>query len=166
MNETFEIYLHLKEDQLDIMQLLALILERRARLVGQTWIELTEDPSIEIKTDKDSDDLETVEASQIQIDLNGNVIVKSSVIATVDELIEMKILSMTGYEYFLCKVETEEESIDVGYSVGLEPMYRMIDQFLEESEDELEIKSISIVQQTLEEIIDWSTDSKGENDVQ
>lgn len=166
MNETFKIYLHLNEDQLDIMQLLALILERRARLVGQTWIELTEDPSIEIKTDKDSDDLETVESSQIQIDLNGNVIVKSSVIATVDELIEMKILSMTGYEYFLCKVETEEESIDVGYSVGLEPMYRMIDQFLEESEDELEIKSISIVQQTLEEIIDWSTDSKGENDVQ
>ena len=110
MNETFEIYLHLKEDQLDVMQLLALILERRARLIGQSWIELTESQTIEIKTDKDSDDLESVKSDKLQIDLEKNVIVKSSKIATIDELIEMQILKLTGYEYLLCQVNFQDES--------------------------------------------------------
>lgn len=165
MNETFKIYLHLKEDQLDIMQLLALILERRSRLVGQTWIELAEDQSIEIKTDKDSDDLETVKSDKLTIDLEKNVIVKSSVIATVDELIEMKILNMTGYEYLLCQVNFEDESEDLGYAIGLDSMYQMVENFLEDRDDDKEIQSLSIVQTSLEEIIDWSKDSKGDNDV-
>ena len=108
MNETFKIYLHLKEDQLDIIKMLTLILERRDRLVGQSWIELTEAGSIEIKSDKDSDDLETIEASSLQIDLDQNVIVKSSAIATVQELIETKILNLTNYEYLLCQVNFQD----------------------------------------------------------
>lgn len=163
MNETLEIYLHLKEDQLDVMQLLALILERRARLIGQSWIELTESQTIEIKTDKDSDDLESVKSDKLQIDLEKNVIVKSSKIATVDELIEMQILKLTGYEYLLCQVNFEDESEDLGYAIGLESMYQMIENFLEDRDDDKEIQSLSIVQTSLDEIIDWS---KGDNNAQ
>ena len=163
MNETFKIYLHLKEDQLDIIKMLTLILERRDRLVGQSWIELTEAGSIEIKSDKDSDDLETIEASSLQIDLDQNVIVKSSAIATVQELIEMKILNLTNYEYLLCQVDFQDESEDLGYAIGLDSMYQMIDNFLEDRDEDKEIQSLSIVQTDLDEIIDWS---KGEEDVQ
>ena len=163
MNETFEIYLHLKEDQLDVMQLLALILERRSRLIGQSWIELTESQTIEIKTDKDSDDLESVKSDKLTIDLEKNVIVKSSKIATIDELIEMQILKLTGYEYLLCQVNFEDESDDLGYAIGLDSMYQMIENFLEDRDDDREIQSLSIVQTTLDEIIDWS---KGDDDAQ
>lgn len=163
MNETFKIYLHLKEDQLDIIKMLTLILERRDRLVGQSWIELTESGSIEIKSDKDSDDLETIEASSLQIDLDQNVIVKSSAIATVQELIEMKILNLTNYEYLLCQVNFQDESEDLGYAIGLDSMYQMIDNFLEDRDEDREIQSLSIVQTDLDEIIDWS---KGDEDVQ
>ena len=163
MNETFKIYLHLKEDQLDIMQLLALILERRARLVGQSWIELTESQTIEIKTDKDSDDLESVRSDRLQIDLEKNVIVKSSKIATVEELIEMQILKLTGYEYLLCQVNFNDESEDLGYAIGLDSMYQMIENFLEDRDEDKEIQSLSIVQTSLDEIIDWS---KGDNDAE
>ena len=163
MNETFEIYLHLKEDQLDIIKMLTLILERRDRLVGQSWIELTGAGSIEIKSDKDSDDLETIEASSLQIDLDQNVIVKSSAIATVQELIEMKILNLTNYEYLLCQVNFQDESEDLGYAIGLDSMYQMIDNFLEDRDEDREIQSLSIVQTDLDEIIDWS---KGDEDVQ
>ena len=163
MNETFKIYLHLKEDQLDIIKMLTLILERRDRLVGQSWIELTEAGSIEIKSDKDSDDLETIEASSLQIDLDQNVIVKSSAIATVQELIEMKILDLTNYEYLLCQVNFQDESEDLGYAISLDSMYQMIDNFLEDRDEDLEIQSLSIVQTDLDEIIDWS---KGDEDVQ
>lgn len=163
MNETFKIYLHLKEDQLDIIKMLTLILERRDRLVGQSWIELTEAGSIEIKSDKDSDDLETIEASSLQIDLDQNVIVKSSAIATVQELIEMKILNLTNYEYLLCQVNFQDESEDLGYAIGLDSMYQMIDNFLEDPDEDREIQSLSIVQTDLDEIIDWS---KGDEDVQ
>lgn len=163
MNETFKIYLHLKEDQLDIIKMLTLILERRDRLVGQSWIELTEAGSIEIKSDKDSDDLETIEASSLQIDLDQNVIVKSSAIATVQELIEMKILNLTNYEYLLCQVNFQDESEDLGYAIGLDSMYQMIDNFLEDRDEDREIQSLSIVQTDLDEIIDWS---KGDEDVQ
>lgn len=163
MNETFKIYLHLKEDQLDIIKMLTLILERRDRLVGQSWIELTEAGSIEIKSDKDSDDLETIEASSLQIDLDQNVIVKSSAIATVQELIEMKILNLTNHEYLLCQVNFQDESEDLGYAIGLDSMYQMIDNFLEDRDEDREIQSLSIVQTDLDEIIDWS---KGDEDVQ
>lgn len=163
MNETFKIYLHLKEDQLDIIKMLTLILERRDRLVGQSWIELTEAGSIEIKSDKDSDDLETIEAGSLQIDLDQNVIVKSSAIATVQELIEMKILNLTNYEYLLCQVNFQDESEDLGYAIGLDSMYQMIDNFLEDCDEDREIQSLSIVQTDLDEIIDWS---KGDEDVQ
>lgn len=163
MNETFEIYLHLKEDQLDVMQLLALILERRSRLIGQSWIELTESQTIEIKTDKDSDDLESVKSDKLTIDLEKNVIVKSSKIATIDELIEMQILKLTGYEYLLCQVNFEDESDDLGYAIGLDSMYQMIENFLEDRDDDREIQSLSIVQTTLDEIIDWS---KGDDNAQ
>lgn len=163
MNETFKIYLHLKEDQLDIIKMLTLILERRDRLVGQSWIELAEAGSIEIKSDKDSDDLETIEASSLQIDLDQNVIVKSSAIATVQELIEMKILNLTNYEYLLCQVNFQDESEDLGYAIGLDSMYQMIDNFLEDRDEDREIQSLSIVQTDLDEIIDWS---KGDEDVQ
>lgn len=163
MNETFKIYLHLKEDQLDIIKMLTLILERRDRLVGQSWIELTEAGSIEIKSDKDSDDLETIEASSLQIDLDQNVIVKSSTIATVEELIEMKILNLTNREYLLCQVNFQDESEDLGYAIGLDSMYQMIDNFLEDRDEDREIQSLSIVQTDLDEIIDWS---KGDEDVQ
>lgn len=163
MNETFKIYLHLKEDQLDIIKMLTLILERRDRLVGQSWIELTEAGSIEIKSDKDSDDLETIEAGSLQIDLDQNVIVKSSAIATVQELIEMKILNLTNYEYLLCQVNFQDESEDLGYAIGLDSMYQMIDNFLEDRDEDREIQSLSIVQTDLDEIIDWS---KGDEDVQ
>ena len=163
MNETFKIYLHLKEDQLDIIKMLTLILERRDRLVGQSWIELTEAGSIEIKSDKDSDDLETIEASSLQIDLDQNVIVKSSAVATVQELIEMKILDLTNYEYLLCQVNFQDESEDLGYAIGLDSMYQMIDNFLEDRDEDREIQSLSIVQTDLDEIIDWS---KGDEDVQ
>lgn len=163
MNETFKIYLHLKEDQLDIIKMLTLILERRDRLVGQSWIELTEAGSIEIKSDKDSDDLETIEASSLQIDPDQNVIVKSSAIATVQELIEMKILNLTNYEYLLCQVNFQDESEDLGYAIGLDSMYQMIDNFLEDRDEDREIQSLSIVQTDLDEIIDWS---KGDEDVQ
>lgn len=163
MNETFEIYLHLKEDQLDVMQLLALILERRSRLIGQSWIELTESQTIKIKTDKDSDDLESVKSDKLTIDLEKNVIVKSSKIATIDELIEMQILKLTGYEYLLCQVNFEDESDDLGYAIGLDSMYQMIENFLEDRDDDREIQSLSIVQTTLDEIIDWS---KGDDDAQ
>lgn len=163
MNETFKIYLHLKEDQLDIIKMLTLILERRDRLVGQSWIELTESGSIEIKSDKDSDDLETIEASSLQIDLDQNVIVKSSAVATVQELIEMKILDLTNYEYLLCQVNFQDESEDLGYAIGLDSMYQMIDNFLEDRDEDREIQSLSIVQTDLDEIIDWS---KGDEDVQ
>lgn len=163
MNETFKIYLHLKEDQLDIIKMLTLILERRDRLVGQSWIELTEAGSIEIKSDKDSNDLETIEASSLQIDLDQNVIVKSSAIAAVQELIEMKILNLTNYEYLLCQVNFQDESEDLGYAIGLDSMYQMIDNFLEDRDEDREIQSLSIVQTDLDEIIDWS---KGDEDVQ
>ena len=163
MNETFKIYLHLKEDQLDIIKMLTLILERRDRLVGQSWIELTEAGSIEIKSDKDSDDLETIEASSLQIDPDHNVIVKSSASATVQELIEMKILNLTNYEYLLCQVNFQDESEDLGYAIGLDSMYQMIDNFLEDRDEDREIQSLSIVQTDLDEIIDWS---KGDEDVQ
>ena len=163
MNETFKIYLYLKEDQLDIIKMLTLILERRDRLVGQSWIELTEAGSIEIKSDKDSDDLETIEASSLQIDLDQNVIVKSSTIATAEELIEMKILNLTNYEYLLCQVNFQDESEDLGYAIGLDSMYQMIDNFLEDPDEDKEIQSLSIVQTNLDEIIDWS---KGDEDVQ
>lgn len=163
MNETFKIYLHLKEDQLDIIKMLTLILERRDRLVGQSWIELTEAGSIEIKSDKDSDDLETIESSSLQIDLDQNVIVKSSTIATVEELIEMKILNLTNREYLLCQVNFQDESEDLGYAIGLDSMYQMIDNFLEDRDEDREIQSLSIVQTDLDEIIDWS---KGDEDVQ
>ena len=163
MNETFKIYLHLKEDQLDIIKMLTLILERRDRLVGQSWIELTEAGSIEIKSDKDSDDLETIEASSLQIDPDQNVIVKSSAIATVQELIEMKILNLTNYEYLLCQVNFQDESEALGYAIGLDSMYQMIDNFLEDRDEDREIQSLSIVQTDLDEIIDWS---KGDEDVQ
>lgn len=163
MNETFKVYLHLKEDQLDIIKMLTLILERRDRLVGQSWIELTEAGSIEIKSDKDSDDLETIEAGSLQIDLDQNVIVKSSTIATVQELIEMKILNLTNYEYLLCQVNFQDESEDLGYAIGLDSMYQMIDNFLEDRDEDREIQSLSIVQTDLDEIIDWS---KGDEDVQ
>ena len=162
MNETFKIYLHLKEDQLDIIKMLTLILERRDRLVGQSWIELTETGSIEIKSDKDSNDLETIEASSLQIDLDQNVIVKSSAVATVQELIEMKILNLTNYEYLLCQVNFQDESEDLGYAIGLDSMYQMIDNFLEDRDEDREIQSLSIVQTDLDEIIDWS---KGDSDV-
>lgn len=163
MNETFKIYLHLKEDQLDIIKMLTLILERRDRLVGQSWIELTEAGSIEIKSDKDSDDLETIETGSLQIDLAQNVIVKSSAIAAVQELIEMKILNLTNYEYLLCQVNFQDESEDLGYAIGLDSMYQMIDNFLEDRDEDREIQSLSIVQTDLDEIIDWS---KGDEDVQ
>ena len=163
MNETFKIYLHLKEDQLDVIKMLTLILERRDRLVGQSWIELTEAGSIEIKSDKDSDDLETIKASSLQIDLAQNVIVKSSAIATVQELIDMKILNLTNYEYLLCQVNFQDESEDLGYAIGLDSMYQMIDNFLEDRDEDREIQSLSIVQTDLDEIIDWS---KGDEDVQ
>lgn len=163
MNETFEIYLHLKEDQLDVMQLLALILERRARLIGQSWIELTESQTIEIKTDKDSDDLESVKSDKLTIDLEKNVIVKSSKIATIDELIEMQILKLTGFEYLLCQVNFDDDSDDLGYAIGLDSMYQMIENFLEDRDDDREIQSLSIVQTTLDEIIDWS---KGDENAQ
>ena len=163
MNETFKIYLHLKEDQLDIIKMLTLILERRDRLVGQSWIELTESGSIEIKSDKDSDDLETIEASSLQIDLDQNVIVKSSAVATVQDLIDMKILNLTNYEYLLCQVNFQDESEDLGYAIGLDSMYQMIDNFLEDRDEDREIQSLSIVQTDLDEIIDWS---KGDEDVQ
>ena len=163
MNETFKIYLYLKEDQLDIIKMLTLILERRDRLVGQSWIELTEAESIEIKSDKDFDDLETIEAGFLQIDLDQNVIVKSSAIATVQELIEMKILNLTNYEYLLCQVNFQDESEDLGYAIGLDSMYQMIDNFLEDRDEDREIQSLSIVQTDLDEIIDWS---KGDEDVQ
>lgn len=162
MNETFKIYLHLKEDQLDIIKMLTLILERRDRLVGQSWIELTESGSIEIKSDKDSDDLETIEAGSLQIDLDQNVIVKSSAIATVQELIEMKILNLTNYEYLLCQVNFQDESEDLGYAIGLDSMYQMIENFIEECDDFEESQSLSIVQTSLDEILDWS---KGDSDV-
>lgn len=163
MNETFKIYLHLKEDQLDIIKMLTLILERRDRLVGQSWIELTEAGSIEIKSDKDSDDLETIETGSLQIDLAQNVIVKSSAIAAVQELIEMKILNLTNYEYLLCQVNFQDESEDLGYAIGLDSMYQMIDNFLEDRDEDRAIQSLSIVQTDLDEIIDWS---KGDEDVQ
>lgn len=163
MNETFEIYLHLKEDQLDVMQLLALILERRARLIGQSWIELTESQTIEIKTDKDSDDLESVKSDKLTIDLEKNVIVKSSKITTIDELIEMQILKLTSFEYLLCQVNFQDESEDLGYAIGLDSMYQMIENFLEDLDEDKEIQSLSIVQTNLDEIIDWS---KGDEDVQ
>lgn len=163
MNETFEIYLHLKEDQLDVMQLLALILERRARLIGQSWIELTESQTIEIKTDKDSDDLESVKSDKLTIDLEKNVIVKSSKITTIDELIEMQILKLTGFEYLLCQVNFEDESEDLGYAIGLDSMYQMIENFIEDLDEDKEIQSLSIVQTNLDEIIDWS---KGDNNAQ
>lgn len=163
MNETFEIYLHLKEDQLDVMQLLALILERRSRLIGQSWIELTESQTIEIKTDKDSDDLESVKSDKLTIDLEKNVIVKSSKITTIDELIEMQILKLTGFEYLLCQVNFQDESEDLGYAIGLDSMYQMIDNFLEDRDEDREIQSLSIVQTDLDEIIDWL---KGDEDVQ
>lgn len=163
MNETFKIYLHLKEDQLDIIKMLTLILERRDRLVGQSWIELTEAGSIEIKSDKDSDDLETIETGSLQIDLAQNVIVKSSAIAAVQELIEMKILNLTNYEYLLCQVNFQDESEDLGYAIGLDSMYQMIDNFLEDRDEDREVQSLSIVQTDLDEIIDWS---KGDEDVQ
>lgn len=163
MNETFKIYLHLKEDQLDIIKMLTLILERRDRLVSQSWIELTEAGSIEIKSDKDSDDLETIEASSLQIDLDQNVIVKSSAIATVQGLIDMKILNLTNYEYLLCQINFQDESEDLGYAIGLDSMYQMIDNFLEDRDEDREIQSLSIVQTDLDEIIDWS---KGDEDVQ
>lgn len=163
MNETFEIYLHLKEDQLDVMQLLALILERRSRLIGQSWIELTESQTIEIKTDKDSDDLESVKSDKLTIDLEKNVIVKSSKITTIDELIEMQILKLTGFEYLLCQVNFQDESEDLGYAIGLDSMYQMIDNFLEDRDEDREIQSLSIVQTDLDEIIDWS---KGDDDAQ
>lgn len=163
MNETFKIYLYLKEDQLDVMQLLALILERRSRLIGQSWIELTESQTIEIKTDKDSDDLESVKSDKLTIDLEKNVIVKSSKIATIDELIEMQILKLTGYEYLLCQVNFEDESDDLGYAIGLDSMYQMIENLLEDLDEDKEIQSLSIVQTNLDEIIDWS---KGDNNAQ
>lgn len=163
MNETFKIYLHLKEDQLDIIKMLTLILERRDRLVGQSWIELTEAGSIEIKSDKDFDDLETIEAGSLQIDLDQNVIVKSSAIATVRELIEMKILNLTHLEYLLCQVDFQDESEDLGYAIGLDSMYQMIENFLEDLDEDKEIQSLSIVQTNLDEIIDWS---KGDENAQ
>lgn len=163
MNETFKIYLHLKEDQLDIIKMLTLILERRDRLVGQSWIELTEAGSIEIKSDKDSDDLETIETGSLQIDLAQNVIVKSSAVAMVQELIDMKILNLTNYEYLLCQVNFQDESEDLGYAIGLDSMYQMIDNFLEDRDEDREVQSLSIVQTDLDEIIDWS---KGDEDVQ
>lgn len=162
MNETFKIYLHLKEDQLDIIKMLTLILERRDRLVGQSWIELTEAGSIEIKSDKDSDDLESVKSDKLTINLEKNVIVKSSKIATIDELIEMQILKLTGYEYLLCQVNFDDESEDLGYAIGLDSMYQMIENFLEDRDDK-EIQSLSIFQTSLDEIIDWS---KGDDNAQ
>ena len=143
--------------------MLTLILERRDRLVGQSWIELTEAGSIEIKSDKDSDDLESIEASSLQIDLEKNVIVKSSKITMIDELIEMQILKLTGFEYLLCQVNFQDESEDLGYAIGLDSMYQMIDNFLEDRDEDREIQSLSIVQTDLDEIIDWS---KGDEDVQ